>query len=270
MIYIPSFGEMLAVAQGRGSKSCAPGLWRDLVGYWPLAAGGGTTAFDLSGYRNHGTLTNMDPATDWVMTEKGPALEFGGDTTDQYVALSSPIDFDVNPFSISLWLDRHAAYAGEGWFSERIGDWGFRLQVNAGDEIVLYYRSGGITTGVSFGNNSAQTGLHHYAFSDDGTNVIAYRDGVAINTGVHPVGHVAGLGAWGYRGNREDSVDGAEQLCAAHSRALLPSEIQQLYADPWAMGRLRQRWFPAAVAAAGFARPKIYGSLASGRTGLVI
>jgi len=35
-IYIPSFSEISAVAQGRGGDSQAPGLWRGLVGAWPL------------------------------------------------------------------------------------------------------------------------------------------------------------------------------------------------------------------------------------------
>jgi hypothetical protein len=36
-----------------------------LVGYWPLNEGVGTRAGDFSGKGNHGTLTQMDAATDW-------------------------------------------------------------------------------------------------------------------------------------------------------------------------------------------------------------
>ena len=65
-------------AESHGDLSDAPHLWRGLAGAWPMQEGGGVKAFDVSGYGNHGTLTNMDPATDWVVTEKGRALDFDG------------------------------------------------------------------------------------------------------------------------------------------------------------------------------------------------
>lgn len=51
-----------------------------LVGAWcPSVSGwGGTMLRDLSGRGNHGTLTNMDPATDWVVSEGKQALDFDG------------------------------------------------------------------------------------------------------------------------------------------------------------------------------------------------
>lgn len=55
------------------NRQCS--LNRGLVGWWmgtPLCFGG-TRMVDLLN-RNHGTLTNMDPATDWVATEYGPAI----------------------------------------------------------------------------------------------------------------------------------------------------------------------------------------------------
>ena len=43
-----------------------PGLLGDLIGYWQLDDGSGSTiANDLTG-RNHGTLVDLDPATAWV------------------------------------------------------------------------------------------------------------------------------------------------------------------------------------------------------------
>ena len=49
-----------------------PNLWKDLAGLW--VPGMGQTAGtlrDLSGHGNHGTLTNMDIATDWRSGEPG-------------------------------------------------------------------------------------------------------------------------------------------------------------------------------------------------------
>jgi len=80
---------MLAVAHTHGAGSEAPELWDGLVGLWPLAAGGGVDAYDLSGYGNHGTLTNMDPATDWVPSPYGWALDLKN-TAVQYLTIPAP------------------------------------------------------------------------------------------------------------------------------------------------------------------------------------
>lgn len=50
-----------------------------LVGYWKFnEATGSTTAADSSSGGNTGTLTNMDPNTDWVAGKLGNALDFDG------------------------------------------------------------------------------------------------------------------------------------------------------------------------------------------------
>ena len=49
-----------------------------LVGYWNFQEGAGTTAYDKSGNRNHGALTNMDPSTDWTDGRLGGGLDFDG------------------------------------------------------------------------------------------------------------------------------------------------------------------------------------------------
>lgn len=75
-----------------------------LVGAWcPSVSGwGGTVLRDLSGYGNHGTLTNMDPATDWVVSEGKQALDFDG--SDDYVVTQVKQDiFQSLGFTISCW-----------------------------------------------------------------------------------------------------------------------------------------------------------------------
>ena len=60
-------------------ESAHPELWNGLVGAWVPALGvQGGTLFDISGRGNHGTLTNMDPATDWVVGGNGVALRTDG------------------------------------------------------------------------------------------------------------------------------------------------------------------------------------------------
>ena len=49
-----------------GYWECMDTVGLDLVGHWKLDEDSGTTASDTSINGNEGTLTNMDPATDWV------------------------------------------------------------------------------------------------------------------------------------------------------------------------------------------------------------
>lgn len=80
---------------GEFAKSAAeaeyPELWRGLVGAWSpcLNPRGGTVLRDLSGRGNHGTLTNMDAATDWVMSGGKTALDFDG--LNDYVSFGSSV-----------------------------------------------------------------------------------------------------------------------------------------------------------------------------------
>jgi len=57
----------------------------DLVGWWcPSIDATGGILLDRSGRNNHGTLTNMDPANDWVVNGGKGALDFDG--SNDYVS----------------------------------------------------------------------------------------------------------------------------------------------------------------------------------------
>jgi hypothetical protein len=70
-------------------------------------AGNGTaTLNDLSG-GNNGTLTNMDPASDWVSdTDSGGVRALDFDGSNDYVTIphNSVLNPGSNPFSISCWI----------------------------------------------------------------------------------------------------------------------------------------------------------------------
>lgn len=74
---------------GRDSYTSSSSLRWGLVGAWSPAATGYTGAklIDISGGRNDGVLTNMDPATDWVkrlfQTKAVSGLDF--DNVDDYI-----------------------------------------------------------------------------------------------------------------------------------------------------------------------------------------
>jgi hypothetical protein len=82
-----------------------PGLWRGCVGAWNPGLGPtGLTLRDWSGYGNHGTLTNMDAGTDWVVSGGRYALEHDG-SNDLILCGNSPSVSTSVPFTISGWVN---------------------------------------------------------------------------------------------------------------------------------------------------------------------
>jgi len=65
-----------------------------------------TLLTDQSGYGNNGTLTNMDPATDWVASEGKVALDFDG--VNDYVNCGN-IQTITTGLTIAIWFYRSAS-----------------------------------------------------------------------------------------------------------------------------------------------------------------
>ena len=80
--------------KGSTVASCPADPTNGLIGHWKLDESAGTTAADSSGNGNDGTLTNMDPATDWFPTggQVNGALDFDG------------VDDRVNAGDIAPWM----------------------------------------------------------------------------------------------------------------------------------------------------------------------
>lgn len=87
-------------------------LERGVVSYWcPMLATTGLRLYDRSARKNHGTLTGMDAATDWVTSKvrntAGRVLDFDG--SNDHVAdcgNTSSFAFMINPyvFTIEVWF----------------------------------------------------------------------------------------------------------------------------------------------------------------------
>ena len=79
---------------------------KGLVGCWlagnPACKRSGKL-LDLSPYRNHGTLTNMDPQTDWVHNGKRAGLDFDGVNDSCRISDSQSLRLP-NSLTISLWV----------------------------------------------------------------------------------------------------------------------------------------------------------------------
>jgi len=83
-----------------------PNLWKGCVGAWCPSQdrSRSTRVTDFSGSNNHGTLTNMDPATDWVASQGKIALDI--DQVDDYVDCGVVRDQYSNGISISAFISR--------------------------------------------------------------------------------------------------------------------------------------------------------------------
>ena len=233
-----------------GHLSAAPGLWKRLVGLWvPSLGPTGLTLRDLSGFGNHGTLTNMDPAADWVTTgQRGIpwALDFDGSNQSVYAPLAKAVTY---PFTMSGIVDISSASA-ELAFS--VGDSGGTLY--AGLRVDNNARLIIARPGQVGANNTVAPGIHHVVIVFHAANLAElYADGVLLGTETDvasaatfnraAVGVSADSTPFGFYTGPIGNVSLWDQ-------ALAPSEIQQLHADPMAMFRRRIQIFPAAVAAA--------------------
>lgn len=81
-----------------------PELWRGCVGAWaPCLGPTGLTLRDWSGRQNHGTLTNMVPGDDWVVSGGRYALDF--DAIDDQVSCGANV-VTGGEITVFGWMNR--------------------------------------------------------------------------------------------------------------------------------------------------------------------
>ena len=128
-------GPSGSVSASLGSLTCAS-LRQGLVGAWcPSLGASGYRLIDRSGYGNHGTLTNMDPGTDWVPSGGKLALDFDG--VDDNVNAGTGFKLvDLTSKTISAWINK-AGSSQKGIVDKEFdnaggnyGGWGFWTQTN--------------------------------------------------------------------------------------------------------------------------------------------
>lgn len=152
-----------------------------LVHWWKFDDGSGTTAVDSVGDAN-GTLTNMDPETDWVTGKIGGALDFDGD--NDYVSLPAIDALKGNTVTISAWINGYSIeeYSGgdhryhpivSTYYFENPDSFGYFLYVKD-DETRFYLASG---DGYYVGSSTIDNGWHHIAGTFDGSYLKIYVDG---------------------------------------------------------------------------------------------
>jgi len=225
-------------------------LGRGCVGWWEMNVGSGLVVPDISGQNNHGTMTNMDAATDWVQGRRGGegALEFDG--SDDYVNCGDAADlagdftlsmvlnadaWDIGPRKYNGIVSKRDTYAGMAW------QFYYNGQVGAGAVgLTMWFGASGVNK-LYFGTTPSAGQWHSIILTRAGNNFTTYVDGlqdaVLVDANAIPANadsvRIAALGG-DVLGNPDYVFDGRFANAAIYSRALPASEIAHLYAEPYA------------------------------------
>ena len=181
------------VGQLYGGASCGPAApSSNLVGWWKMDDGSGSTFADSSSTANNGTLTGS-PLPIWTNGKFSGALNFDSQQNTATTPANATQEFS-GPFSASVWLNTTVligatadiTFVGSFVFPTK----GWVLADNDPTSANIYFRvhpsSGGTScsTGAAcFANSLVTDGAwHNIVGVYDGTNVMIYLDGVLKNT----------------------------------------------------------------------------------------
>lgn len=181
----------------RDGQPLYPELWRGCVGAWaPCLGPTGLTLRDWCGLGNRGTLTNMDAASDWIVSDRY-ALDFDA-TNDKVASIGTVGSFDfvqnTGKFSVSFWAKFSAngtrsTIMGNTLSSSEKGFWVVRENLtNYGTNVMRchVFVGGGNTLllGTTADATATSGSWAHWGFSSDNSNTTGqwYKNGVAVTT----------------------------------------------------------------------------------------
>ena len=216
---------------------------KGLVGLWLMNEGSGNTVADLSGNGNTGTSTG----TDWVAGKYGSAQSFILADSD-IINLGTIPQFTFNSgdaFSVVSYFKFNSV--GADWQavfikSYRIGHYDQRgiafLVHPAGTQVMIHCGTESITVNKDF------TTYHQIIATFDGSTLRVYFDGVFQNSVAVADDLSSGNARTAYIG-RDDypghNFEGVVDYTYVYNRALIASEIAQLFREPFCMVRTRRR-----------------------------
>jgi len=198
-----------------------------LVGAWVPSLG--PTAgilLDRSAYSNHGTLTNMDPATDW-QASGGWCLDFDG--SNDFVSVGDH-EWSATRNTISLWVRPSATGANQYLFDgSTSGSFGLGVSIRIMNTRQVRYWSYDANYNVTTTATVSAGNWYHLAGSFDGATSRMWINGVlagsttgdSLNsvTGPYRIGSSQVLG-----GPTNGKIDDVRFF----QRALTPAEIKTL------------------------------------------
>ena len=205
-------------------------LGRGLVGYWPLDEGTGTTAYDVSGNGNVGTLVN---GPSWTGGKVGNGALLFNASSSQYVNVSATSSLNSSGFAgltVSGWVNFQTVTTG-GALVMKNSDYGMRLNTSG---ITPYF-----TTSV---NGWASKAAYSYSFNAGVWYFTAFTyasgtETVFLNGNPVLVSHAYSGSLSGGSGSLQISdvvwdpsfINGTLDDVRVYNRALSAAEIATLY-----------------------------------------
>lgn len=174
----PSYSQGFASPE-RGNLAY-PSLWQDCVGAWaPCLGPTGTTLRDQSGNKNHGTLTLMEPDTDWVVSGGRYALDCNG--TDEHIEITGTnlnYFMGVQHYTMSIWAYVRETTTVDSPAIISIGRGFHRIEIvirTNGTAIETKRDTTSVFVGYSYLNKWS-----HFAATFDGSQIKLYANGVLL------------------------------------------------------------------------------------------
>ena len=203
----------------------------DLLGWWKLDEGAGLNAVDWSGHGNHGTLMN---GANWVEAYDGGGVEF--DQRDDYIDTDFTTDLTI--WTISAWVispDEPSDRTNTGPIHRESN-----FQINWDHTDPVYRGAAAVNAGgwfaASFGPLQADT-WYHLAATYDGDELVAYKNGILVNSNPGPTGDPAAESATlklGRHAVAGQYFGGIIDDVRVYSKVLTIEEIQQtMRGDPY-------------------------------------
>ena len=212
-----------------------------LIGWWPLNEDSGTTAYDLSGKGNHGSLNG---GVTQGVAGKGGLTSYSFDGNDGYidVPVNSPLDgINDGSYTFSVWI--RTTSTSYGYIAELADPAGHRIfdpRMGSDGKIAASRASDDDSGDDPVTTTSLNDGVwHHYVLKMDGSassqgTMYAYVDGELEDIG-HDDDATSGSATSFVIGCRNDGspptgvIEASLTDVRVYNRALTPQEIQTLY-----------------------------------------
>jgi hypothetical protein len=204
-----------------------------LIGAWcPSLGPSGYTLLDRSGRGNHGTLTNMDAATDWVGGPGGWVIDGDGSNDRVHTALRLP----TSGMTYCGWVLIRSFKSGFinrpfGEADNAVGTAGSSIILNAGGPYVAMRGGSARDINASSAAATSTNQWYHWAVTlSDAPRV--WRNGILIATGTGST-----IASWnkGFKILADDDAGGSTTIngqvsdVGVWNRALTQNEISQLW-----------------------------------------
>jgi hypothetical protein len=159
----------------------------DLVGWWKLDEGTGTTVADASGGGHDGAFAEGTP--EWVEGVFGSGLQFDGASE---LEIADHADFHLEEgLTVCLWAQPESDQPNYGKFfcKQKSGEYPYALQYSSSLQIRATVNASDRFDTPSIPNFAGEWG--HLCFTYDGSAVILYRDGEEVTRNAEASGPLA-------------------------------------------------------------------------------